>query len=424
VDHDQKPGYEGHIVLKLTYQPLVQPDNGWADDMGAAGGCLEGEWHGQGAIADKGWRNDTVSAEQSWSAAGGSGMPMEKVWSYAGEKVWLNSTSTSVAPTEKGWPNGVGFDSSQLDPNDEDSLMMYGCGGDSSEFTSSSSTGEDHQSAYEHIHSSIGGGGGGSGSNVGFGLSELVREPIPRTAPRTENCVRHVSDALTHFCKTCETGVCDACSMRDGECTTHECVRLTSDSARSDCTTLLMIRDRARAKSEELNGAAKRVDDMIEGLKRGYQDDEQSIRNAFDCFLKALLDRRAESSAELRNVYSARMDRLNTERDTVMYNAEQLTEANQLIRTLLLLSGQKDLTRIHSRLNETLDKLFAYVPNIEHVAAGTINEISFVANQHAMQAAVRNTFGYLRHGPSGGGSCPSLVKKVTKSFVDKDKEDL
>lgn len=215
-------------------------------------------------------------------------------------------------------------------------------------------------------------------------------------------CQEHSSEVVRYYCQICKQPICGLCSTQ-GSCLGHEYVML-NDVLKEQNNSMSFAIEQSKAKTNDLLSSVSHLECISCQLKEQYEESLSNIEKTFGFFSRVLLEHKDEMIQELKNVHTSKLNFLNSTRTELMGILADLKEGEMLLNTLQPLPSITPLIPLKRDILEKVDRLLEYKPEVDS------SSVAFVSNHQAIQTAVRNTFGYVRHNQKN-------VKSVTKIFA-------
>jgi len=172
-----------------------------------------------------------------------------------------------------------------------------------------------------------------------------------------------------------------------------------------------------RSKSMDLADVLKTCETASTRLQSQYMKAQNEINEAF-AFYRSLLDeRKIELMKELESLYTTRQVILSVVTQRVQENLDRMNQTVEFGDRLLRHASPPQIS-VFKELLESQALLTAVPEPTLAMAAAAAEDMEFIANYSAMQAAVRNTLGYIRSSvrtetisPVGGKQPPAPIAR-------------
>lgn len=203
-------------------------------------------------------------------------------------------------------------------------------------------------------------------------------------------CMKHSSELLKFYCRTCSTSICKDCLSVDHPAGLHE-VEHNPDQTPKMIESLLQLIHELRTKAQDMKQMVKNTEHNTARIQVQYQKAQNEINETYQFYRSMLDERKQELLKELDSFYNAKS----------MSQSVLLTKSQDQIEKILTscdcvekFSRSVGATEI-GMLRRIMDtKLQTFVSSINDLQS--IYELDFVSNYQAIQVGVRNTFGYIR----------------------------
>lgn len=234
-------------------------------------------------------------------------------------------------------------------------------------------------------------------------FSTSLRDIFQNTSGGNQDlCQEHSSEVARYYCQNCKQPICVLCSTQ-GCCTGHEYV-LLNDVLKDQNNSMTFAIEQSKAKTNDLLSSVSHLDCISCQLKEQFEESLSNIEKTFCFFSRVLLEHKDEMVMELKNVHTSKLNFLNSARTEVMGILADLKEGEMLLNTLQPLPSATSLIPLKRDILERVERLLEYKPEVDS------SSVAFVSNHQAIQTAVRNTFGYVRHNQK-------TAKSVTRIFA-------
>lgn len=235
------------------------------------------------------------------------------------------------------------------------------------------------------------------GKENGFGM----------TLERQVSCTQHKGETLQFYCRTCAVPACPECVAIEHPKSLHETEALADCEAKYVKHLSQYIHD-FRMKSVALHDVLKSFETASARLQSHYSKAQNEVTEAFTFYRTLLDDRKNELLKELENLYITRQVTLSVVTQRVQETLDRMYQTVEFGERLLRHASPPQILVFKKLLESRLQALLAGVPEpsvaMSTAAAG---DLEFVANYSAVQAAVRNTLGYIRAGVGNDAMPPT-----------------
>jgi tripartite motif-containing protein 2/3 len=212
-------------------------------------------------------------------------------------------------------------------------------------------------------------------------------------------CMKHSSELLKFYCRTCSTSICKDCMMIDHPAGLHD-VEHNPDQTPKMIESLLQLIHELRTKAQDMKQMVKSTEHNTARIQIQYHKAQSEINETYQFYRSMLDERKQELLKELDSFYNAK----------TMSQSVLLTKSQDQIEKILTscdcvekFSRSVGATEI-GMLRRIMDtKLQTFVSSINDLQS--IYELDFVSNYQAIQVGVRNTFGYIR------SNCEAVTSK-------------
>lgn len=202
-------------------------------------------------------------------------------------------------------------------------------------------------------------------------------------------CNQHKNELLNYFCRTCSALACKDCVASEHSSALHE-VEHSQEflHKQPDCVIQGIVAE-LRGKVGEVVTVISNSDLIVNQLKAQYQKAHSELNETYQFFYSMLDERKQEIQKELDGLHNAKMLAINS---CVNRSKEAVDKALQACDTI-------ERTPVKS---STVKDVLALRKSVEYQYQSVVQdlqipfELEFVSNYQAIQAGVRNTFGYIR----------------------------
>ncbi|XP_075545253.1 tripartite motif-containing protein brain tumor isoform X1 [Dermacentor variabilis] len=240
-----------------------------------------------------------------------------------------------------------------------------------------------------------------------LGELQSARDGLRAPQDKPVACLRHRSEALRYFCRSCDTPVCKECALLDHPKAMHDLEPLSEAAPRHVEGLSHMVED-GRVKSHDLRAALKTLEQVSSRLQAQYQRAQGEVADTFHFYRSMLEERRQETLRELENVYNAKMVSLGLLGQKVQDTIERIHQVCAFVERLTRFSTSTEALVFKQLLEAKFQGFLSFRPE-----AGLHGmDLEFVSNYQAIQVGVRNTFGYIKQGgaPEGAPRQPPIAR--------------
>lgn len=214
---------------------------------------------------------------------------------------------------------------------------------------------------------------------------------------KTVKCQRHRAENLIYFCRSCNVPICKECTLIE-HAKGHEYYYL-AEVANVEIDTMVRMAKQATIKAVDLRGASKNVEQSSVYLQQQYAKAKNSINETFNFFCTMLEDRRQSLMRELDMAFNDKQVMLSTTAQEMQEFMTKVTRACQFINKLVLHASNTEALVCKSMIESKLRAVIDYTP--EAGDCPNTYDIEFASNHQSIQAAVRNSFGFIRQSRNG-----------------------
>ncbi|ODM98140.1 B-box type zinc finger protein ncl-1 [Orchesella cincta] len=245
------------------------------------------------------------------------------------------------------------------------------------------------------------------------------------TLERQVSCTQHKGEKLQFYCRTCAVPACPECVATEHPKSLHETESLADCEGKYVKHLAQYIHDEKfsgvygmrireynavaqpdadgkvqfRMKSVALHDVLKSFETASARLQSHYSKAQNEVSEAFTFYRTLLDERKNELLKELENLYITRQVTLSVVTQRVQETLDRMYQTVEFGEHLLRHASPPQILVFKKFLETRLQTLLAGVPEPSlAMATAAAGDLEFVANYSAVQAAVRNTLGYIRAG--------------------------
>lgn len=231
------------------------------------------------------------------------------------------------------------------------------------------------------------GGGNGEGGNVVNG--KLIGQNGGNNSNSSYFCQRHKNEILKYFCRTCQHQICKDCIVIDHP--THEYELLNGDATTKQIESLLQIVSDVRNKATDMRQLINSAEYNNERLLMQYRKAQNEISDTHNFYRSLIEDRKQEVIKELDNLYNCKSIRIHVLLNKTQEHIEKVLQSCEFVERLSKQAGPAETIMLRKVMENKLQSFLQYVQDLQ-----SLSELEFLSNYQAIQANVRNSFGYIR----------------------------
>jgi tripartite motif-containing protein 2/3 len=229
-------------------------------------------------------------------------------------------------------------------------------------------------------------------ANQGLGSgSPLLINGGASGAEKALFCLRHKSELIKYYCRTCSVPACKECSLAEHPGPHHDCVHI-SEAGPQQIEALARAVQDCRAKATEIRTAVKAADHGAARLQVQYHKAQNEINDTFQFYRSMLEERKQELLKELESIFSAKQISWDVLTQKANELADRIQQTCEFVERLTKYTTVTEVLMVKKLLDSKLQLMLSYSSDLGSQAA----ELEFVSNYQAIQVGVRNTFGYVR----------------------------
>lgn len=227
------------------------------------------------------------------------------------------------------------------------------------------------------------------------------------------HCLKHSSELLKFFCRTCSVAICKDCMMIDHPAGLHDCEH-NPDQTPKTIETLLQLITELRTKAHDMKHMVKSTEHNTARIQIQYHKAQNEINETFQFYRSMLDERKQELLKELDSFYNAKTMSQSVLLTKSQDQIEKVLASCDCVEKFARSVGPNELVMLR-RIMET--KLQTFVSSINDLQS--IYELDFVSNYQAIQVGVRNTFGYIRsNSESVTSKQPPIARPTSTSLTN------
>ncbi|XP_022902892.1 protein brain tumor [Onthophagus taurus] len=209
-------------------------------------------------------------------------------------------------------------------------------------------------------------------------------------------CVKHKTEPLKYYCKTCMVPVCKECITI--EHSLHELENFSAETfSKQQFEAINLLLQEAKLKANDIKNVIKNVEHISNKLQIQYHKAQNEISETFQFYRSMLDERKNELLKELESVYSAKQIALGVTSQKGQELIDSIYKTSEFFEKLNKCGNFYEIIMLRRILDGKLQNLINSSNNFDPANnSSLIGEIEFVSNYQAIQVGVRNTFGYVR----------------------------
>lgn len=227
-------------------------------------------------------------------------------------------------------------------------------------------------------------------------------------------CLKHKSETMKYFCRTCNTPICKECTVLDHPSGLHDYERLT-ESGPKQLELMAQTVQEAKVKGTDIRNTLKNLEHTSSRLQVQYHKAQNEINDTFQFYRSMIEERKQELLKELESVFSAKQISLNVLGQKAQDMVEKIYSTCEFAERLAKHASMTEALMLKKVLDTRFQTFMNYNPDLS-LQSGC--DLEFVSNYQAIQVGVRNTFGYVRSSselPVGPSKQPPIARPVNGS---------
>lgn len=206
-------------------------------------------------------------------------------------------------------------------------------------------------------------------------------------------CLRHKSEELKFFCKTCSCPICKECTVFDHG-RGHDC-QYIMDVGEKQIDLMRQMEDEAKAKVSELRNLSKGIEHVTSRLQVQYHKAQNDINDTYNFYRAMLEERKQETLKELDQAYNSKQMVISNLAQKIQDHISKLFLGADFVFKITKFATVSETLMFKNLVEQRFQNMFNFSPDLENEG---YHDIEFISNFQAIQAGVRNTFGYVREG--------------------------
>jgi len=215
-------------------------------------------------------------------------------------------------------------------------------------------------------------------------------------------CVRHRGETVTLYCHSCSQPACTQCLLADHNGPAHD-VEALNEAAPRLAHQLNRTLNEARAKAVELKSVIQAADAALNKMPAQLSKAQTDVTDTYHFYKAALDERREELLRQLEIQYNNKQSKLSELGQKTSEAVERILKTCSFVERLVKQASPVEALLFKKELDAKFAALFAYCPPPGDYNLQSIAEIEFISNYKAIEAGVRNTYGYVKDDASVNG---------------------
>ncbi|XP_015915797.2 protein brain tumor [Parasteatoda tepidariorum] len=204
-------------------------------------------------------------------------------------------------------------------------------------------------------------------------------------------CPRHENEMLRFFCKTCNELICQECALIDHLKGSHDFDNI-SDIGPKQIQLISELTEKCREKAQEYRYIGKMVNTFESRLDMQLQKAKGEVTEAYNFYCNMLTERKTEILKQLEDIYNTKKVGLHLLSNSTQEIVENIDKVISFVDRITKYSSMTEILTFKGLIDSKLQYTVGLMPDPVHEV-----NLEFISNFQAIEAAVRNTFGYIKH---------------------------
>ncbi|RWS29605.1 B-box type zinc finger protein ncl-1-like protein [Leptotrombidium deliense] len=218
---------------------------------------------------------------------------------------------------------------------------------------------------------------------------------------RPVHCPKHSEEAIKFFCRTCDVLVCKECIVFEHPKGLHEHDYLP-DATPKLVEQMTHLVDDGKAKITEFNVTLKTIEHITSRLHLQHTKAQTEVADTFNFYVSQIEELKTETLKELDDIYNSRLVSLSLLNAKVQDAIDKVTQISLFLDRFRKFSSSTELLFFKQIIEAKMRQIRNFDPEMNIPKA----DLEFISNYQAIQASVRNTFGYIRSSSSDSKQPP------------------
>ncbi|KAJ9587937.1 hypothetical protein L9F63_018640 [Diploptera punctata] len=252
---------------------------------------------------------------------------------------------------------------------------------------------------------------GGSKEDLKNGL---IPSGSSNNADKPVYCMRHKTETLKFFCRTCNGPICKECTIHEHPTGLHDFEHL-SEIGPKQLELMTQTIQEGKSKATDIRNTLKNLEHTSSRLQVQYHKAQNEINDTFQFYRSMIEERKQELLKELESVFSAKQISLNVIGQKAQETIEKIYSTCEFVDRLTKHAAMPEALMFKRVFDSKFQSFMNYNPDLS-LQNGC--DLEFVSNYQAIQVGVRNTFGYVRSNselPVGPSKQPPIARPVNGS---------
>lgn len=224
-------------------------------------------------------------------------------------------------------------------------------------------------------------------------------------------CMRHKTEPLKYFCRTCNGPICKECTLLEHPSGLHDYEHL-SEIGTKQLELMTQTMQEGKGKATDIRNTLKNLEHTSSRLQVQYHKAQNEINDTFQFYRSMIEERKQELLKELESVFSAKQMSLNVLGQKAQETIEKIYSTCDFVDRITKHATMAEALMFKRVFDSKFQALMNYNLDLS-LQSGC--DLEFVSNYQAIQVGVRNTFGYVRSSselPVGLSKQPPIARPV------------
>ncbi|KAJ4451088.1 hypothetical protein ANN_02526 [Periplaneta americana] len=231
------------------------------------------------------------------------------------------------------------------------------------------------------------------------------------SADKPVSCMRHKTEPLKYFCRTCNGPICKECTLIEHPSGLHDYEHL-SEIGPKQLELMTQTMQESKGKATDIRNTLKNLEHTSSRLQVQYHKAQNEINDTFQFYRSMIEERKQELLKELESVFSAKQMSLNVLGQKAQETIEKIYSTCDFVDRITKHATMAEALMFKRVFDTKFQAFMTYNPEVS-LQNGC--DLEFVSNYQAIQVGVRNTFGYVRSSselPVGPSKQPPIARPV------------
>nr|CAD7266509.1 unnamed protein product [Timema shepardi] len=236
-----------------------------------------------------------------------------------------------------------------------------------------------------------------------------IKEDSKNGGEKVVVCLRHKTEPVKYFCRTCNGPICKECTLLDHSSGLHDYDHL-NDIGPKQLELMTQTMQESKGKANDIRNTLNTLEHTSKRLHMQFDKAQNEINETFQFYRSMIEERKQELLKELESVFSAKQLSLSVVGQKAQETVEKIYNTCEFFERITKHATMAEALMCKRVFDAKFHTLNSYNPDLS-IQSGC--ELEFVSNYQAIQVGVRNTFGYVRSNselPMGPSKQPPIAR--------------